>query len=136
MSIEENKAVVLRFNKEVIEGKNVQIMDEIFDPEFVNRTARPGFPTGAEGMRQTLSDFLWKTFSDLKIEILDQIGEGDKVTTRKIIHGTHTGEFLGKPATGKRIGIPIIDIVRLRNGKYLEHWNIIDIYNVLLQISS
>lgn len=136
MSIEANKAVVTRFNKEVIEGKNTAVFSEIFDPRFINRTVRPGFPAGPEGMLQFLTNVLWKGLADIKVEIHDQVGEGDKVTSRKTIHGTHIGEFMGHAGSQKKISINIIDIVRLQNQKYLEHWSIIDVQGVLAQINT
>ena len=68
----------------------------------------------------------WEAFSNLKVEIHDQVGEGDKVTSRKTIHGVHTETFMKIPATNKKIEMNVIDIVRISNGKYAEHWNVID----------
>jgi predicted ester cyclase len=133
--MEQNKAVVLRFNKEIIAGKNTALVDELFAPDFVNRTVRPGYPTGSDGVLKFLSENLWTGFSDITVEIHDQIAEGDKVTTRKTIHGIHTGPFLGQPATNKKIGIFIIDIIRLRDGKYVEHWGVFDTQHVINQFT-
>ena len=133
MSIEQNKAVVRRFNKEVIENKKVELMDELFLPTFVNRSVKPGFSEKADGMVGFLKLF-WEAFSDIKVEIHDQIGEGDKVTSRKTIHGIHTGTFMNIPATNRKVDINIIDIVRISEGKYAEHWNIIDMQGLLIQI--
>jgi predicted ester cyclase len=119
-----NKAAVLRFNKEVIERGDERAFIELMAPHFVNRTAAPGAPVGPDGMFHTLNRVLRPAFPDLQVEIHDQIAEGDKVTTRKTIHGTHRGELLGIPATHKRISIDVIDIVRLENGRYVEHWGI------------
>lgn len=46
------------------------------------------------------------------------------VTTRKTISGTQTGQLLGVPATGKAVSIEVIDMVRVKDGKYFEHWGI------------
>ena len=133
MSIEQNKAVVRRFNKEVIENKKVELMDELFLPTFINRSVKPGFSAGPDGMVDFLKMF-WDAFSDIKVEIHDQIGEGDKVTTRKTINGIHTGTFMNIPATNKKIEMNVIDIVRIREGKYAEHWNVIDMQGLFSQI--
>ncbi len=133
MSIEQNKAVVRRFNKEVIENKKIELMDELFLPTFINRSIKPGFSAGADGMVGFLKIF-WEAFSDIKVEIHDQVGEGDKVTSRKTIHGTHTGTFMNIPATNKKIEMNVIDIVRIEDGKYAEHWNVIDLQGLLNQI--
>ncbi len=135
MSIEQNKAVVTRFNKEVLEGKHLELMDELFLPTFVNRSVKPGFPAGAEGMIDFLKIF-WEAFSEIKVEIHDQVGEGDKVTSRKTIYGIHTGTFMKIPATDKKVEINIIDIVRISEGMYAEHWNVIDMNGLFAQIKN
>ena len=56
----------------------------------------------------------------------DTIVEGDKVVTRVQATGTHQGEFMGIPATGRRIDVPLIDIARIRDGKIAEHWGVMD----------
>jgi predicted ester cyclase len=77
-------------------------------------------------------------FSDLHlvltVEIHDQIAEGDKVTTRKTITGTHTGPLMGIAPTNKLIRIEVIDIVKLRNGKYLEHWGLNTLQTVVADL--
>jgi len=44
------------------------------------------------------------------------------VSTRKALHATHTGEFMGIPPTNKKVTIQVIDMIRVHNGKYAEHW--------------
>ena len=133
MSIKQNKAVVQRFNKEVIENKRIELMDELFLPTFINRSVKPGFSAGADGMVGFLKIF-WEAFSNIKVEIHDQVGEGDKVTSRKTIRGIHTGVFMNISPTNKKVEINIIDIVRIEGGKYAEHWNVIDMKNLIAQI--
>lgn len=135
MTTEQNKAVITRFNKEVIEGKDLSIMDEIFNPDFINRTVRPGFSPGPEGMSRFLTDVLWKAFSEIHVDIHSQVAEGDMVSTRKTIGGKHTGDFAGIPASGKPVKLRIMDMVRLKEGKYAEHWSVMDMHDVIKQIS-
>ena len=122
-SLDLNKKIVSRFNKEVIEQGNLESFNELMDKDFINRTAPPT-SNGPDGMWHTFNNILRPAFSDLKVEIDDQIAEGDKVTTRKAILGTHTGVLMGIPPTHRKIKIDVIDIVRLNNGKYIEHWGI------------
>jgi len=119
-----NKAVVLRFNREVIENGDLAAFEEIMAPDFVNRTAAPGISPGPDGMLFVLNEVLRPAFPDLSVEVHDQLAEGDKVTTRKTLRGTHTGPLQGIPPTGKGVAIEVIDIVRLRDGQYAEHWSI------------
>ncbi len=68
------------------------------------------------------------------MRIDDQIAEGDKVTTRKTISGKHTGTLFGVAATGKPVAIEVIDIVRVQDGRYVEHWGINTLPSVLAQL--
>lgn len=122
-SLNKNKEIVRRFNIEVIEQGSIDSFIEIMDKDFINRTAPPDM-NNADGMWNTFNNILRPAFPDLTIEIHDQIAEGDKVTTRKSIVGTHRGTLMGIAPTNSRIRIEVIDIVRLRNGKYLEHWGL------------
>jgi len=130
----QNKAAVRRFNVEVIERGNEDAFHELMDPEFANRTAMPGISPGPDGMLHVFNRILRPALSDLRVEIHDQIAEGDKVTTRKTIHGTHRGELMGVPATQELVAIRVIDIVRLRNGRYLEHWGSNDLPSVVARL--
>ncbi|HSD08713.1 ester cyclase [Flavobacterium sp.] len=122
-NLEANKEIVKRFNKEVIEQCNLDSFNELIDTEFVNRTA-PENANDKNGMWNTFHNILKPAFPDLKVEIYDQIAEGDKVTTRKSIFGTHQGSLMGIEPTGRQVKIDVIDIVRVKNGKYFEHWGI------------
>jgi predicted ester cyclase len=120
---EKNKAIVTRFNKEFIEKGDLQAFEELVPEDFVNRSAfAAGISPGREGVRDYIIDVLHKALSDIRVEIHEQIAEGDTVVTRKAITGVQTGEFMGQPATGKRLSMHLIDIVKLKNGKYAEHW--------------
>ena len=132
---EKNKEIVLRFNREVIEQGNVATFEELVSPDVINHAAREGMPNGPESMRHFLLQVLRMGFPDIKVEILDQVAEGDKVTTRKTLHGTHTGEFMGIPPSNKRVTIQVIDIIRLSQGRYTEHWGISNIPEIIREIS-
>ena len=120
---ERNKLVVRRFNKDFIEQGNLDAFEEIVALDFVNRSAATlNIPAGREGIKDYIVDVLRKALTDVKVEIYDQIAEGDTVVTRKSISGIQIGEFLNKPATNERIVMHLIDIVKLKDGKYTEHW--------------
>jgi len=133
---EQNKAVVRRFNKEFIEGGNMSTFNDIIDPSFVNHTAPDGVPKGPEGVVYFFNHFLKPAFHDLKVNIKDQVAEADKVTTYKVFTATHSGEIFGIPATGKQVTWEVIDIIRLKNGKFTDHWNVLNWQAVMQQIAS
>jgi predicted SnoaL-like aldol condensation-catalyzing enzyme len=126
-----NKAVVVRFNEEGIEQGSERAFRELLADDFVNRSAPPGAPAGPDGMIAFFTKVLRPAVSDLTVEIHDQVAEGDLVTTRKTIRGKHTGELFGIPATEKPIAIDVIDIVRVRDGRYAEHWGVNTLASVL-----
>lgn len=129
-----NKAAVVRFNKRVIEAGDEAALHELMAPGFVNRSAPPGMSSGADGMWHTFSQVLRPAFPDLVVDIEDQVAEGDKVVTRKTIRGTHLGSLMGIPATGKPVAISVIDIVRLEDGRYAEHWGVNTLAAVVAQL--
>jgi len=135
MTAEQNKALVTRLNKEYIEGGNVNTVHELFASDFINQTAPPGTPQGPEGVIYFFDHMLKPAFPDLKVVIHDQVAEGDKVTTRKSFYATHTGDFFGVPASNKSVVMDVIDILKLKDGKFTEHWGILDMQNVMAQIT-
>ena len=122
--LEQNKAVVRRFNIELIEQLNAETFKVIMHPDFINHTAAPGVDKGAAGIWYTFEKVLHTGLSNIKVTLYDQIAEGNKVTTRKTISGKHTGVFMGVPATQKEVVINVIDIVHVKDGQYFEHWGI------------
>lgn len=135
MTAEQNKAIVTKMNKEFIEGGSMSVFNEIFAPDFINHTAPPGSPKGPDGVVYFFNHLLKPAFPDLKVVIHDQVAEGNKVTTRKSFHATHKGEFFGVPASNKPVVMDVIDIITLRDGKFIEHWGALDMQSVMMQIT-
>lgn len=133
--IENNKAVVRRFNLEVIEKGNIDSFNTLMDRNFVNRSAPAGMNNGPQGMIWFFNEVLRPAIHDIKVTIHDQVAEGDMVTTRKTISGTQTGLLLGVPATGRVISIDVIDMVRVKDGKYVEHWGITTLPELLASLA-
>ena len=136
MSIEQNKAIVVRFNKEFIEQGNEDSFNELLSDNVINHSAPAGMPNGKESFYFFLNGVLRKGFTNLTVEIVEQVAERDLVTTRKKIRATHTGEIFGIAASNKEVDINIIDIVRIQDGKYAEHWGQSDFAEVLKQIAA
>ena len=132
---EQNKSTVIRFNKEVIENGNLNSFDELVSDDVTNHTAQAGMDRGAKGMKYFLMEILRAGFPDLKVEIMEQVAERDLVTTRKKITGTHTGSILNLPPSNKTVTINIIDMIRLKNGKYIDHWGASNFSDVIKEIS-
>jgi steroid delta-isomerase-like uncharacterized protein len=130
---EQNKAVIRRFVEHVQNGKDFAVYDELTDPDFVNLSAPPGVPADGEGGRIWLSTFA-SAYPDARFTIDDMIAEGDRVVTKKTFTGTHTGGFGGVPATGRRVTLQYVDIMRVRDGKIVDHWLSMDQLSWLQQL--
>ncbi len=120
MSTEENKALARRVYEETMNQRNLAVLDEFYVPDFVyhgtSRTIQ-----GVEALKQALSLY-FSAFPDLRLTMEDLIAEGDRVVVRFTYRGTHTGDFMGMPPTGKQLVVPGIGIMRVVNGKVLEEW--------------
>jgi steroid delta-isomerase-like uncharacterized protein len=130
---EDNKALNRRFVEEVINQGNTDAIDELIDPGVVDHAAPPGFPTGREGAKQ-FAAMMRSAFPDLHLTIEDMIAEGDKVVMRSTWSGTHEGEFMGIPATGRRVTVSAIDISRVADGRMVEHWEQSDALGLMQQL--
>lgn len=135
MTQQRNKEFVTRLNKEYIEGGDVAVVHELFASDFVNHTAPPGSPQGPEGVIFFFDHMLKPAFPDLKVVIHDQVAEDDKVTTRKSFYATHKGDFFGVPASNKPVVMDIIDILQVKDGKFTNHWGILDMPGLMAQIA-
>ncbi len=133
---EQNKKTVIRFNKEFVEQGKKATFTELISPDVVNHAAPAGGSAGPDSMFHFLQNILRSAFPDLKVEILDQVAEGDFVCSRKEFHATHTGEFMGIPPTGQKVVINVIDMIRLRDGQYVEHWGMSNIPEIIAHLSA
>lgn len=122
MTTEQNKALVRRYNAEVIEAGNMDVLNEIAIPNFINHSAPAGMDNGLAGMAYFFSNILHAAFSNISVTVLDMVAEDNKVVTRKAITGSHTGNLMELPPTGKTITLTVIDIITVENGKITGHW--------------
>ena len=118
---EENKALALRSIQEVWSKGNLDVVDNIYDANYVYHEPYAGEIRGRDGLRQVVT--MYRTgYPDLEFTSEDLVAEGDKVVQRWSCVGTHQGELMGIPATGKRTTTSGITIVRYENGKAVEEW--------------
>jgi steroid delta-isomerase-like uncharacterized protein len=131
--VEENKAVIRRYVEEVQNSKNWDVYDELTAEDFVNHSAPPGVPGDRDGQKMYLGAFM-AAFPDCRFTIDDMIAEGDQVVTKKTFTGTHTEELSGIPPTGKRVTLQFADVMRVRDGKIVEHWLAMDQMSFMQQL--
>ena len=112
---------------------NAEYASAAVDNDFRDNTLPAGRPQGPKGLLYASQVFRTAVL-DLQCKIEDLLVSGDKVTARLIFTGTHGGEFMGQPATGKSVRFLAIDILRIRGGKIVEDWHIEDNLSLLQQL--
>jgi steroid delta-isomerase-like uncharacterized protein len=136
MSTEQNKALVRQMVEEVFNRGNVSLADEFLAPDFVEREELPpGIPRDREGVK-LLTTLLRSAFPDFKATLEDIVAEGDRVVIRQTWSGTHQGEFMGVPPTGRTVSFGVIDILRVAGGKCQEHWGQMDTMSLMQQLGA
>jgi len=113
------------------------MLDEHVTEDFVEHEEMPGMPaaSGRDQAEQQIS-MLQRAFSDLRFNVEDMIQEGTKVVARATVTGTHTGEFMGIPASGNKVDFKVIDIFDFRNDKISAHWGVTDSGAMMMQIGA
>jgi steroid delta-isomerase-like uncharacterized protein len=132
MSIDDNKALVRRFIREIFVEGRAETVDELLADDFVGHTwPSTGDPKAdLKGAIERTS----KGLTDAVFDIEDMIGEGDRVAVRLTASATQTGPLMGMPASGKRYSIGEIHIFRIRDGKFVEHWHQFDQMGMMKQL--
>ena len=134
MSAEQNKALARQLVEEVLNRGNMSRADEIIAPNFVeHEELPPEIPPGREAPKLMFT-MLRSAFPDFKATIKQLIAEGDKVVLYMTWTGTQKGEFMGVPPTGKSIAIDVIDIIRIAEGQFVEHWGVMDQMAMMQQL--
>lgn len=104
--------------------------------DFVEREELPGIPPTKDGVIEYFR-MLLAAFPDLHMAAQDVIASGDKAVARLLVTGTHQGPFMGMAATGKRIEVKAIDIIRFgEDGRAREHWGVIDQLAMMQQLGA
>jgi predicted ester cyclase len=130
---EANKALVRRYMDQVWNAGNLSVLDELDSPNLKRYMSAAAAPIDAAGQRQRLVG-LRTVFPDISITIDDLIAEGDRVTVRMTARGTQKVAFMGIPPTGKPVTVTAIDIIRIENGKFVEHWGGPDTMDLVQQL--
>jgi steroid delta-isomerase-like uncharacterized protein len=133
-----NKATLRRFNDATNTGEAELIsktIDEIVEPDVLIRTPLPVEATGAQALKEVFAR-LHRAFPDLHVAVQDLIAEGDKVVGRNAVTGTHQGEYMGLPPTGKSVAYNEIFIVRFVDGRIAETWGVVDVFSQMKQLGA
>jgi predicted ester cyclase len=133
MSTETNKSLARRIPLEAYNQGKAAVFDEIVAENLVDHFPPPGFPAGREGYKMFIPA-LRAAFPDLHATLDLEIADGEKVAHRITVRGTHKGDFMGIPATGKQVAWTETHIVRFTNGMVVEHWGNADQSGLMMQL--
>jgi predicted ester cyclase len=133
VSPDDNKAILRTYVETTFNQKQVDRADDLVASDYVDHAALPGQAPGLEGAKQKWAMYL-AGIPDLRVTIEELVAEGDKVAVRRSYEGTHQGELLSIPPTGKQVRIGGISIFRLAEGKIAEHWEQLDRLALMQQL--
>ena len=129
-------AATMRRAYELISAGDIDGFGELLSEDFVEHEETPGLEPTKEGVMKFFRMYR-EGFPDLRMEPQDVLVSGDKVVARVRAAGTHQGEFLGMPATGRSVDVQLIDIVRIDgDGLAAEHWGVFDALAMLQQLGA
>ena len=121
--------------EEVWQQRNPAAVDAFLAPHYNRYLSPTAAPLSLDGQRQRIAGFR-AAFPDIRLTIEDMFAEGDRVAFRSTIRGTHQGVFQGIAPTGNQVTVGLIDIVRVENGKFVEHWGGPDLLDLLQQLGT
>ena len=130
---EQNKTAARHFIEKGLNQRDLSALDEYFSSNLTDHALPPGLPAGLEG-RKMFASALLAAFPDLHVHLEDMIADGEKLVTRYTVHGTHNGDLMGIPPTGKQVSIGGIAIDRFENGQSIEHWELFDQMAMMQQL--
>jgi steroid delta-isomerase-like uncharacterized protein len=118
---------------EAVNTGNLALLDKYVAPGYVEHS--DGFQ-GVEPFKQQITAFR-TAFPDLRVTIEDLlVADGGRFASRTTVTGTHTGDLMGLPATGKHISVEAVDIGRVENGQAKERWGGLNMYSLLTQLGA
>ena len=127
-------AATMRRMYDLLNTGDVDGFGELLADDFVEHEETPGLAPTREGVKEFFRMYVG-AFPDLRIDAEDVLASGDKVVARSRATGTHQGEFMGMPATGKRVDVQLIDIIRFGDdGLAREHWGVFDALAMMQQL--
>jgi steroid delta-isomerase-like uncharacterized protein len=130
MAIEDNKALVRRFIREIFEQGHLEAVEELCADDFIGHTWGNA---DKEDLKQAMGRVA-KGLADAHFTIDDMIAEDDQVAVRVTASARQVGEFMGMPAGGRTYEIGEMHIFRIRDGKVVEHWHQFDVPEMMKQL--
>ena len=131
----DNEATMRR-TYELLSAGDVDGFGRLLTDDFVEHEEVPGLAPSKEGVLELFRGYR-VAFPDLRMEVLDLLVDGDKTVARVKATGTHDGEFMGMPPSGRSVEVQLIDIMRFDDdGLVAEHWGVMDMLTMLQQLGA
>ena len=130
---EENRELVRRMHAELFASGDIEVLDQFFADEFISHNMPPGLEQGRDGVRSFFT-VLRDGLDDIEVTIDELVAEGDRVAVATTTTGRHTGQLLGIEPTGRTVSFTGIDMVRIEDGRIVEHRGLTDTVGLLRQL--
>jgi steroid delta-isomerase-like uncharacterized protein len=131
-TLQDPKAILAKFGEEIFVKKDFTQLNDLMREDYIQHN--PLVKQGSKGFQEFFQ--IWfKASPDFKYELKQIVSEGDKVWAYGTYSGTHKGNWLGIPATGKSYKFDAVDIFRIQDGKLAEHWDVLDVYGLFKQLA-
>ena len=130
---EKNETVIRRFIEECLNQRKIDLVDELFSPNYVNHAATSDIEPDLEGYKRRIG-YMLQGFPDLHVEIEDLFGVGDKVAVRLTASGTHCAACMGIPATGTHATWTALAIYQIAGGRIVQRWENRDDLGLMQQL--
>jgi predicted ester cyclase len=133
MSANANKTLLRRYIREVWEKQNPSAVRDFLASDYRRHTSPDAAALTLDDQVQRLVGFR-SAFPDIQIVVEEVIAEGDHVAFRSTMRGTHEGELMGIAPTGKQVTVGLVDVIRVKDGKFVEQWGGPDLFDLLRQL--
>lgn len=130
----EAEQLVRRLHRALLDSRDVTTVDEFFADDFISHNQPPGLEAGAAGVKQFFAMFR-DAFPDAQVSINEVIADGDRVAVATTLTGTHEGEVLGIAPTGRQVSVTGIDLLRVQDGRIVEHRGLTDTVGLMSQLA-
>jgi C-1 hydroxylase len=130
MAVEDNKALFHRF-VESWNRRDIAGMLELWSPDLVHHHRDGDY--GRDDVLGLMSGFM-EAFPDLRFDVEAVVADADLVSARMMVRATHQEEFAGFPATGKEVQVRVMGMIRVADGRIVEHWNVMDELALMQQL--
>jgi steroid delta-isomerase-like uncharacterized protein len=127
------KEMAQRWYSEVMSEGKTEVIDELCAPDFLDHDPLPGSTADLAGLKDFVAQ-IRAAFPDMQVTADDIVAEGDRLAVRSTMRGTHEGDFMGIPGSGKKVEVSNYDFVRFENDQAAEHWGVIDSAALMEQI--